>query len=245
MTEPQPPLPKERWKGPPEGVPDDVRYARYDGLLAKSGCSTSAMVIVGCSLTLLGLWPMIRLLLSFDWTISPDFWLLVLGCLAGAVGIGLVRRAKRRAALSDQAKASEPVVSEPNGCVTLLVILVGAFLLLPGLCSFGFGVISLGSRGFGETYFLEFLETLLTGFLSGSIGAGVIWLAVARPPAMAGLMMLAGLILLVPGGYFVAFGASQVYSVRSGVLFLLYLPFGIVLLAAAWRRRRLGQPPTP
>jgi len=245
MTESQPPLPKERWKGPPEGVPDDLGHASHDGPLAKSGRSTSAVVIVGGLLTLLGLWPMIRALVAFDWTISPDFWLFVLGCFAGAVGINLVRRARRGATWIDQAKARERAQIEPGGCLPVLLFGAGVLLLLPGLCSFGFSLFSLGSPGFDDKYFLGFLEILLTGFLSGSIGAGILWFVVVRPPAMAGLTMLAGLILLVPGAYFVVFGASQIYSVRSGAWFLLCLPFGIVMLASAWRRHRLSRPPAP
>jgi hypothetical protein len=245
MSDPKPPLPKERWKGPPEGIPEGVGDAGSDGPIVKAGCSATAMVIVGGPLTLLGLWPLIRALIRFDWTIGPAFWLFVLGCLAGAIGISLVRRARRGAALDDQAKASEPAQSKPDGCLTVLVLVAGVLLLLPGVCSFVFGVMSLSAPGTGGKFFLEFLEILLTGFLLGSIGAGVLWLVMVRPPFMTGLTMLAGLILLPPGCYFVALGASQVHSIRSGILYLLYLPFGVVLLASAWRRRRLNRPPTP
>jgi hypothetical protein len=243
MSDAKPPLPKERWKGPPEGVPD------YVGSSGNTGCSVSSLLIVGGLLILAGLWPLIHALIVLNWTTGPNFWLFVSGIVIGSVGLILVHVAKSWRSPPKQAEMHEAPPSGRDGCLTLFMVLAGIVLLLPGLCSFAVGLLSLGPPPPGRGIFdsIDYSEAFLIGCVAGSTGVGMIWWSIVRPPAVAGLMTLAGVALLVPSLYFVVYGASRLYwADHSRVSWLLIaLPAGLALIGAALYGRRKGAPPTP
>ncbi|MCP3393624.1 FxsA family protein [Bradyrhizobium sp. CCGB12] len=247
MSDAKPPLPKERWKGPPEGVPD------YVGLSGNAGCSASSLLIVGSLLILAGLWPLTRALIALNWTIGRTFWLFLSGLIVGGAGITLVRIAKRRRSSPKQAAAPEAPQSPSgrDGCLTLFMALAGIVLLLPGLCSFVFGFLMLGPPPSGPERdlfdYAGYATMFLIGCVTGSTGGGMIWWTIVRPPAAAGLMTLVGFALLVPGLYFVLYGASRIYwADHSRVTWLLMgLPVGLVFIGLALRVRDQNAPPNP
>jgi UPF0716 family protein affecting phage T7 exclusion len=222
-------------------------------LSGNAGCSASSLLIVGSLLILAGLWPLTRALIALNWTIGRTFWLFLSGLIVGCAGITLVRIAKRRRSSPKQAAAAEASQSpsERDGCLTLLMVLAGIVLLLPGLCSFVIGFLMLGPppQGPGQDIFDDsgYATAFLIGCVAGSTGLGVIWWSIVRPSSVAGLMTLAGLALAVPGLYFVVFGASRIYwADHSHVTWLLAsLPLGLIFIGAALRMRRPGAPPTP
>jgi hypothetical protein len=81
-------IPKERWRGPPEGPPEWVPPPG-------SGCSTAFMMIAGAILLLPGLCSLIYGLDLIHFYSGPYFSLFLGGLLSGALGILLIRLARR------------------------------------------------------------------------------------------------------------------------------------------------------
>jgi hypothetical protein len=82
-------IPKERWRGPPEGPPEWVPPSG-------SGCSTAFMIIVGVILLLPGLCSLIYGLGLIHFYSGPYFSLFLVGVVSGSLGILLIRLARRR-----------------------------------------------------------------------------------------------------------------------------------------------------
>jgi hypothetical protein len=66
--------------------------------------------------------------------------------------------------VSDPDNAPLPPPPERDGCLTLLMVLVGIVLLLPGLCAVIFGVAYLRDSHFDSSLMAIILLCLLVGF---------------------------------------------------------------------------------
>jgi uncharacterized membrane protein YjjB (DUF3815 family) len=82
-------IPKERWRGPPEGPPDRIPPPGR-------GCSTVFMTIAGAILLLPGLCSLIYGLGLIHFYSRPYFSLFMAGMVLGTLGILLIRMAWRR-----------------------------------------------------------------------------------------------------------------------------------------------------
>jgi hypothetical protein len=82
-------IPKERWRGPPEGPPEWIPPPGR-------GCSSVFMMIVGAILLLPGLCSLIYGLDLIHFYSGPYFSWFMAGMVSGALGILLIRMAWRR-----------------------------------------------------------------------------------------------------------------------------------------------------
>lgn len=224
----RPPIPKERWKGPPEGPPDDERPL---GHAASNDGASPSLVIAGVVLTIVGLGLLIYGLITSGSSVGANLLVLCGGLAAGVCGIALIRAVKR-----------QPVQTEDSasGCLWTLMALAGVAMLLPGACSLLFGIGYLSEPMSGVEFFSSiYFGIFLSGWLIGAVGVGLVWWAIVGGSPKAGMMMVTGTALLLPGGYFAVFGASRIH------LLLIGLPaaaLGIFLLRNEWLRHlRSGQ----
>jgi hypothetical protein len=147
--------------------------------------------------------------------------------------------------MSDQEPAKprgpKPLVVEfPAHLLTVLMVLVGVILLLPGLCSLVFSIVWLRGMVFDAVYHpgdfdgAALLITLACAAI-GATGAGIIVFAIPRRSSwVSALLVLIGIILLLPGLcslilYAIVLGSGRLGG-DSG--FLLLLVFGLLSVGA-------------
>lgn len=223
----RPPVPRERWKGPPEGPPDDVRPL---GHAAGNDGASPSLVIAGVVLTIVGLGLLIYGLIASRGG-GGNLVVLFGGLAAGACGLALIRAVKHQ---PDQTGDSA------SGCLWTLMGLAGVAMLLPGVCSLLFGIGYLSEPMSGIEFFSSmYFGIFLSGWLIGAVGVGLVRWAIVGGSPKAGIMTVTGTVLLLPGCYFAVFGAIRIH------LLLIGLPaaaLGIFLLRAEWLRHlRSGQ----
>jgi hypothetical protein len=141
--------------------------------------------------------------------------------------------------MSDQ-RAPRP--DDIDSWLTFLMVAVGIVLLAPGLCSLVFSVVWMRDMLFNAVnhrvdaaYRLGdwdgvALLIILAGTAIGAIGVGIIVFAIPRrSPRVPALLMLAGIILLLPGFCSLILSAIRLAAGRLGgdPGFQLLLAFGI------------------
>jgi hypothetical protein len=129
--------------------------------------------------------------------------------------------------MSDQEPAKprgpKPLVVEfPAHLLTVLMVLVGAILLLPGLCSLVFSIVWLRGMVFDAVYHPGDFDgaALLIMFACaaiGATGAGIIVFAIPRRSSwVPALLILIAIILLLPGLCSLILSAIMLTSGRLG-----------------------------
>ncbi|MGJ4890323.1 hypothetical protein ACQR1Y_19145 [Bradyrhizobium sp. HKCCYLRH3099] len=225
-----PPLPKERWKGPPGGIPDEERPRG-------KGCLTPLIMVGSLGLMAWGLYAAIYLALVPRWTMGGYFGFFLAGLAAVALGACFIGYGRGR-------RPPRPrtfVASVAREGLTALLGFIGLLLLLPGLCSLLFGSSALSLPEGGD---MASQGMILTGLLAGAAGITLItWDSI--PSGAAGLVLATGLLLLIPGAYAVLYGFSRLYWINhlQSPLLPIGLPagvIGILYFRAARQRMRDG-----
>lgn len=226
------PLPKERWKGPPEGVPNE------DGPRGK-GCLDPLIMVGSLGLIAWGLCAAIYFTVFVRWHMGGYFGFFLEGLAASIVGSVLTLYAQHRLR-SAAPNRPEPGRTAASGCLPSLMLLAGFALLLPGACSMLFGLSALGSiEHIGDP------SPLLAGFTLGAVGVAALWWVAARPTGLAGPLMASGIVLLIPGLFLAVYGFSRLYWINNvpSVLLPIGLPAGVIgiLYVRAARQRWLAE----
>jgi hypothetical protein len=94
-----PPLPKERWKGPPEGAPDPIAESQR-------GCAVVTMIVLGGILMLLGLCASVYAFRITYEAVGRYSWIFVSSLGIGLLGLILVWIALQRRRIGAGSSAS-------------------------------------------------------------------------------------------------------------------------------------------
>jgi hypothetical protein len=168
---------------------------------------------------------------------------IALGLLVGFGGIMLIRSAIRGPGVSVAAAGMPP----GNIYLTALMVLVGIILLLPGLCSLAVGAFSIFASDL--TLLSRYAWPFALGLLAGLGGIMVIYAVLLGPGvnSLTVLMIIAGIILLLPGLCSLVVGAYSIFASELMLVARYAWPFaigllagfgGIILIRAALRGRR-------
>lgn len=232
---PIPPLPKERWKGPPGGVPDEPGPTR-------NGSHTLLIMVGSLGLIAWGLYAAIYFVFYVRWNMGGYFGFFLDGLAASIIGAGLILYAHHRLRAAAPNRP-EPGTAAASGCLPSFMLLAGFVLLLPGAYSTFFGLGALG-----EITHIGDPSSLLAGFALGGFGVAALWWVRARPDGLAGLLMASGIVLLIPGLFLVVYGFSRLYWINDmpSVLLPIGLPAGAIgiLCFRAARQRWLAEAST-
>lgn len=223
-----PPLPKERWKGPPEGIPDEDRPRG-------KGCLNPLIMVCSLALIAWGLYAAIYFAFFVRWHMGGYFGFFLEGLAASIVGAMLMLSAHHRLRPTTPGRPEAA-----SGCLPSVMLIAGVVLLLPGACSMLFGLSAMGSiTHIGDP------SPLLTGFTLGAVGVAALWWGAARPAGLAGPLMATGIVLVIPGLFLAVYGFSRLYWINQmpSVLLPIGLPAGVIgiLYVRAARQRWLAE----
>lgn len=183
-----------------------------------------------------GLYAALYAAIVVRWTMGGYFAFFFAGLLATTLGTILVRYGRGHGRAGPRL-----VMSAAQESLTALLGFIGLLLLLPGLCSFLVGSFALSSP---EDSGITYQGFILAGLLVGASGiALIVWGTI--PSGAAGLIMAAGLFLLIPGVYAVFYGISRLYWINhlQSPLIPIGLPAGVIgiLFFRAARQRWLAE----
>ncbi|GLH76984.1 hypothetical protein SSBR45G_18920 [Bradyrhizobium sp. SSBR45G] len=190
----RPPLPRERWKGPPEGAPDPIAAASGGG-----GCLTSIMQLAGLAMICWGLYVAVQAAIADAWTMGGYLGFFLAGLSAAIAGAVLIRHVR------GGVRPATAKLLPASGWPTTVMAIAAVALLLPGLYALVFGSIALATYND-----IDDQGVVIAGFVLGAAGMGARWWLRRRPAGLAGLMIPAGLMLLIPGSYVVLYGLSRI-----------------------------------
>ncbi|CAL74224.1 hypothetical protein; putative membrane protein [Bradyrhizobium sp. ORS 278] len=218
-----PPLPKERWKGPPGGIPDE------EGPRGK-GCLNPLIMAGSLALIAWGLFAAIYFAVFVRWHMGGYFGFFLEGLTASVVGAVVMLSARHRLRAPTLGRP-EAGTAAASGCLPSFMLVAGCALLLPGACSLLFGLSAMGSvEHIGDP------SLLLAVFTLGAVGIASLWWVSARPAGVAGPLMAAGIVFMIPGLFLAVYGFSRLYWINQmpSVLLPIGLPAGVIGIVCFW-----------